>query len=146
MLVTSVFSSSHNVFKTEISVSELQLFWRLQILSIYFGPKSRHLVTSYLFTKPQFFLPDQFEGTCKIQNECSLTLSQTTNFRLFQNERVCKREFQIWWKRKKVLQAGRKHCGKKRNCSSWAISPFPTVFSKDFFCRHLKTRACMGKG
>ena len=26
------------------------------------------------------------------------------------------------------------------------ISPFPTVFSKDLECRHLKTRACLGKG
>ena len=25
---------------------------------------------------------------------------------------------------------GRKHCGKRRNCSLQAISPFPTVFSK----------------
>ena len=23
---------------------------------------------------------------------------------------------------------------------------FPTVFSKDWNCRHVKTRACMGKG
>ena len=26
-------------------------------------------------------------------------------------------------------QAFWKHCGKRRNCSIWAISPFPTVFS-----------------
>ena len=26
------------------------------------------------------------------------------------------------------------------------ISPFPTVFSKDLYCRHLKTRAYSGKG
>ena len=25
----------------------------------------------------------------------------------------------------------RKHCGKRRNCSLPAISPFPTVFTKD---------------
>ena len=25
-------------------------------------------------------------------------------------------------------------------------SPFPTVFSKDLYCRHVKTRACLGKG
>ena len=40
----------------------------------------------------------------------------------------------------------RKHCGKRRNCSSRAISPFPTVFSKGLYCRHVKTRACLGKG
>ena len=60
-----------------------------------------------------------------------LTLSQTTNFRRFQTERGCRRQFQIWWKWQKVLQTGRKHCGKRRNCSLRAISPFPTVFSKD---------------
>ena len=46
----------------------------------------------------------------------------------------------------KVLQRGRKHCGKKRNCLLRAISLFPTVFSKDLYCRHVKTRACLGKG
>ena len=75
-----------------------------------------------------------------------LTLSQTTNFRLFQTERVCRRQFQIWRKWQKPLQTGRKHCGKWRNCSLRAISPFPTVFSKDLCCRHVKTRACLRKG
>ena len=28
---------------------------------------------------------------------------------------------------------GRKQCGKRRNCSLRAISPFPTVFSKGFW-------------
>ena len=36
--------------------------------------------------------------------------------------------------------------GKRRNCSLRAISPFPAVFSKDLYCRHVKTRACLGKG
>ena len=39
-----------------------------------------------------------------------------------------------------------KHCGKRRNCSLRAISPFPAVFSKDLYCRHVKTKACLGKG
>ena len=26
------------------------------------------------------------------------------------------------------------------------IFPFPKVFSKDLYCRHVKTRACLGKG
>ena len=33
------------------------------------------------------------------------------------------------------------HCGKL-----WAISPFLAVFSNDLYCRHVKTRACLGKG
>ena len=27
-----------------------------------------------------------------------------------------------------------------------AISPSPIGFSEDFFCRHVKSRACLGKG
>ena len=37
----------------------------------------------------------------------------------------------------KKERMGRKHCGKRRNCSLRAISPFPTVFSKDLYCRHV---------
>ena len=36
--------------------------------------------------------------------------------------------------------------GKDEIAQAQAISPFPTVFSKDVYCRHLKTRACFGKG
>ena len=38
----------------------------------------------------------------------------------------------------KVLQMGRKHCEKRRNCSLRAISPFLTVFSEDLYGRHVK--------
>ena len=43
------------------------------------------------------------------------------------------------------LQMGRKHCGKRRNCSLRAISSFPTVFSKVLYCRHAKDGACLEK-
>ena len=33
---------------------------------------------------------------------------------------------------------GRKHCGKRRNCSLRAISPFPVVFSKGLYCKQVK--------
>ena len=36
--------------------------------------------------------------------------------------------------------------GKRRNCSLQAISPFPAVFPKDSFYKHVKTRACLGRG
>ena len=65
-----------------------------------------------------------------------------TNFRLFQTERVCRRQFQIWRKWRKVFQTGRKHGGKRRNCSLRAISPFPTVFSKGLFPRGIKVSLC----
>ena len=43
-----------------------------------------------------------------------LTHFQTRNFRLFQTERVCRQQFQIWWKWQKNIQTGRKHCWKRR--------------------------------
>ena len=58
-----------------------------------------------------------------------LTHYQMTNFRLFQTERVCRRQFQIWWKWRKVIQMGRKHSGKRRNCSFL----FPQCFQKACF-------------
>ena len=67
---------------------------------------------------------------CIMKYQTGLTLSQTTNFWLFQVERVCRRQFQIWQKLQKVLEKGRKYYGKRRNCLLWAISPFPTVFSR----------------
>ena len=51
-----------------------------------------------------------------------LTHYRTTNFRLFQTERVC-RLFQIWQKWHKVILSGRKHCGKRRNCFQKACFP-----------------------
>ena len=67
-----------------------------------------------------------------------------TNFRLFWIKRLCRRQFQIWRKWQKVIQTGRKHCGKRRNCSLRAISPFPTVFSKGLFPRGVKRCSCVG--
>ena len=54
------------------------------------------------------------------------------NFRLYENGR-------------KSSRGVKKKIGKRRNCSLRAISPFSTVFSKDLYCRHVKTSACLGK-
>ena len=75
-----------------------------------------------------------------------LTHYQTTNFKLFQNERVCRQQFQICQKWQKVIQTGRKRCGERRNCSLQAISPSPTVFSKGLFPRGVTRRHCVGMG
>ena len=36
----------------------------------------------------------------------------------------------LWTNRNTIIGLSRKHCGKRRNCSLRAISPFPTMFSK----------------
>ena len=45
--------------------------------------------------------------------DCVFTLSQMTDFTIFQTERILRQKFQIWWNRLKSLQTGRKHCGEK---------------------------------
>ena len=75
-----------------------------------------------------------------------LTLTQTTNFRLFQIERVYRRQFQIRLKWQKVLQTGRKTLWKKEKLLVTSnFSLFHSV-SKRLYSRHVKTRACYGKG
>ena len=42
---------------------------------------------------------------------------------------------------------GRKHCGEKGEIARHEqISLFPTVFSKYFYCRHVKNQGLFGKG
>ena len=41
---------------------------------------------------------------------------------------------------------GRKHCGKRTNCSLRAISLFPTVFSKKLVLQTRKNQGLFGKG
>ena len=43
----------------------------------------------------------------------------------------------------KLKLKGGKHCGKRRKCWLLAFSPFPTMFSKGFFARILKSRDCV---
>ena len=47
---------------------------------------------------------------------------------------------------KKVIQKGRKRCGKRRNCSLRAISPFPIVFPKRLVLQTRKNQGLLGKG
>ena len=60
-----------------------------------------------------------------------LTLSQTTNFRPFQAERACRRQFEIQLKWKKVIHTGRKHCGKRKIAHYEQFLLFPQCFQKN---------------
>ena len=75
-----------------------------------------------------------------------LTLSQMTNLDSSKTEEFADNNFNFDKKWQKVLQKGRKHCGKRRNCSLRAISPFPTMFSKDSFLPSTKNKGLLGKG
>ena len=46
--------------------------------------------------------------------------------------------FPHWTNGDAIFWLSRKYCGKRRNCSLWAISPFPTMFSKTFQCWCIK--------
>ena len=100
-----------------------------------------------------------------------LALSQTTNFRLYQTERVCRRKFYENSKKspkrvENTVGKGEIACDEQflffstvflKDVSLRAISPFPTmfsknnfsffptVFSKNWFYRHVKSRDCLGK-
>ena len=90
--------------------------------------KEKLLVTAIFSFSTALLLPPDNSGFCgKV-----VTLSQMINFEIFQPERVCRRQFQVLFEWQKVLKKCRKHCGKRKNCSLCAISPFLTVFLKDF--------------
>ena len=59
-----------------------------------------------------------------------LTLSQMTNFRLFQAETVCRRQFLIQQKWKKVPQMDRKHWEKGEIARYEQFLLFPQSFQK----------------
>ena len=69
-----------------------------------------------------------------------LTLSQTTNFRLFQVQRVCRRQFQ-----KKVLQVVRKHWEKEKLLITSNFSFSHRVF-KGLVLQTRKNQGLFGKG
>ena len=75
-----------------------------------------------------------------------LTLSKTTNFRPFETERVRRQQFQIWRKWQKVFRMVRKHCGKRRNCSLRAISPFSHCVFKRLALQTRKNQGFFRKG
>ena len=68
-----------------------------------------------------------------------------TNFRLNQIERVCRRQLNIDENGIKLFKQVENTVGKGEIARNEQFLLFP-VFSKDMYCRHVKTRACLGKG
>ena len=75
---------------------------------------------------------------------CHLTLSQTTNLRLVQTERADD-NFNFVENGRKLFIQIENTVGKGEIARNEQFLLFP-VFSKDLYCRHVKTRACLGKG
>ena len=61
-------------------------------------------------------------------------LTWYANFRFFKFSSKKHMMSKTWPNGDTVIWLSRKHCGKRRNCSSRAISPFPTMFSKAVCC------------
>ena len=98
------------------------------------------------FQKPSSRVVKTWDCVVKSQGlKCFLNPLQNCKFYILPNLKNCIQQFQIWWKWLKILQRVGKHCEKRRNCSLWAISPFPTVFSKDMSSRYIKTRGLLEK-
>ena len=76
----------------------------------------------------------------------SLSLSQKTNFRLFQTERLCRRHFQLWWKWQQVFQKGRKHCGEKEKLHIRSNFSFSCSVFKRLILQTCKNQGLFGKG
>ena len=102
---------------------ETTLICCLQMLSIWMSPKLCFLVRVNVFN------PFQNYKFWTVPNWQSLQMTTLSLMKMAE-----------------ILQKDRKYCGKSRNCSLRAISPFHTIFSKDFYCRHIKTRDCLGNG
>ena len=73
--------------------------------------------------------PYVYTLACCSGQSCSLTLLESSKLKGFADNNF------------KLNENGRKFSEWEENT---AISPFPTVFSKDLYCRHVKTRVCLG--
>ena len=62
------------------------------------------------------------------------------NLRLVQIGSICRQQNKCKRKIENCLKKGRKHSGKRRKCWLPAFSPFPTMFSKCFFPKVVKSR------
>ena len=77
----------------------------------------------------------------------SINQFQTTNFRLLQTKEFAEDNFKLNENGKKVLQKGRKYCGKKGILLVMSNFSFShSVFKRLVLQTRKKTQACLGKG
>ena len=159
LLVMSNFSFSHSVFKRLVSQGRQKVSLCGNGLNQLYG-MSHALWKGDLMHLPKGIDPYQpAQSAPSSQAKMSLrrlTVMLPLNFlhvNPFQNcildpskLRTLKTTISTSMKVTEVLLKGRKCCGKSKNCLLQVIPPFTTVFSKDLYRRHVKTRACFGKG
>ena len=79
------------------------------------------------------------------QNECSSfpkrQILNSSKLKDFADD-----NFKFDYNYRQLSKGGRKHSGKRRNCSLRAISPIPTVFSKRLVLQIRKDNGFFGKG
>ena len=66
-------------------------------------------------------------------------------YRPAQIESICRQQIKLGRKVEIFIRKGKKHYGKRRKCWLPVFSSFPTVFSKGFLPRVLKSRDCVAK-
>ena len=80
--------------------------------------------------------------------ECSaifIKFEKNCHLQIFQFGSVQNLLFGKRFKTETHFEMGKKRCGKRRKCCLPAFSLFPTMFSKGFFFRVVKSRDCVGK-
>ena len=87
-----------NIVRKGENVSTFSTLWKIETIILVTFNLSFAKINAFNLDKANIFLLGK-----------ELTHYQTTNFRLFQTERVCRWQFQIRQKWKKVIQTGRKH-------------------------------------
>ena len=119
LLVTSNFSFSHSVFKRLV----LQTYKNQGLFGkgfMYTGRFIHISCSSWNVNKMMRFIVERKTTIknfkTKLQQSVLFTITLTHSHTMTPFDAPRK---QVFWK----------HCGKRRNCSKWAISPFPTVFS-----------------
>ena len=115
-----------------------KVLWRVYLVNIAWKGESlgyqqnlllKHVSKVFLFSLLQFiFFSKEF------------TLYQMTNSRFLQIESICRWQSKCKWKVEIWFGKGRKHCGQRRKCWLPAQFPFPTLFSKGFLLKVVKSQ------
>ena len=111
------------------------------------GIKSKSIMFARLYP-PKLFTIQHFEPV-HIQIICRQHTNHGPNeksFKLVQIQSTCRRQNNNDSKTEICVGKSRKDCVKKRKCWLPAFSPFPTIFSKPFFTRGVKSQDCVVMG